>query len=479
MKREDILKICYDRAGRCVSGSLQKIVIQQIDNYDELEGDTFSEKIYLLKTQTHKPNCLTCGKPLKYPRSRGYATYCSDKCKANNQRWKDNRKGMGFQSPKVQQKIKDVMLERYGVNNISKASHIRERISQRMKSNGKNWRNSSETIKNTITKIESFGFEVLNIETNDETYYDLYCKKHNHQWRWSRIEDKTQTQYPICQYCHNEKTSLAEKEIAKFVQSLSNNVLLNDQSIIGPKELDIYLPDLKLAIEYNGTYWHGYHHCSFLSLDKLKKKSSEKRVLCQQLGIRVITIDECDWNDRPDVFKRFLIDQIKPRQRIYARNCEIKSIDSKTARQFCEYYHVNGYRASSERLGLFYNDKLICVATFSKYKQAYECVRLAFKTGYDIIGGWSKIQKHFGRPFLHYVNLKYFSGENKTGIGYRFVLKNGKILHRNSLQKKTGLYKYCKDIDPSISDFQNCINNKMTCVFDCGNDIRWYNKKEI
>ena len=32
--------------------------------------------------------------------------------------------------------------------------------------------------------------------------------------------------------------------------------ITNDRSVIPPKELDIYIPSLKIAIECNGCYWH-------------------------------------------------------------------------------------------------------------------------------------------------------------------------------------------------------------------------------
>ena len=139
------------------------------------------------------------------------------------------------------------------------------------------------------------------------------------------------------------------------------------------------------------------------------------------------------------------------------------------AKDFCQYYNINGFRGGKIQYGLYYKNNLICVAIFKKYKQNYECVRLVFKTGIEIIGGWKKIQKHFGKRFLHYVNLNYFQGENKTGIGYRIMIK-GKILHRGALQLKTGLLKYCKTIDSNLSDFQNCLNN--------GDDIKKYLENE-
>lgn len=32
--------------------------------------------------------------------------------------------------------------------------------------------------------------------------------------------------------------------------------MLNDRNVLKPAELDIYVPGKKLAIEYDGMYWH-------------------------------------------------------------------------------------------------------------------------------------------------------------------------------------------------------------------------------
>jgi len=57
--------------------------------------------------------------------------------------------------------------------------------------------------------------------------------------------------------------------------------------------LDIYLPDLKIAIEYNGIYWH--------SLPKSIIKDQIKQDECKRLGIDLLVINEQDWIDDKDI----------------------------------------------------------------------------------------------------------------------------------------------------------------------------------
>lgn len=407
------------------------------------------------------------------------------------------------------EKIKKTCLDKYGVDNIAKAAYIKNKTLQtNLDRYGETSPAKTDYVKKKAkqTIVSKYGSyanapgpsaskkkfldkrkieaECLNLEWLDEgqfrgkydngpIYYHFRCKKCD-----TEFTDDFHSGLPVCRVCNPilNQSSKTEKEIADYVKSIyTGTVLTNDRKTLNGKELDIFIPELKIAIEYNGTYWHGYRIDSQLSLADFKKKVEEKRLLCRNLGIRLITIDEADYVNNKEVFKRFLKDLILPRKRVFARKCILKEIDLKTAKDFCEYYHVDGYRNGSIKYGLYNNNELIVVAVFAKHKKYdYECIRLCYKTGYDVIGGWAKIIKHFGKRFLHYVNLKYFEGENKTGCGYRFWL-NKSIIDRRQLQK-ANLNKYFTNIDNSKSDFVNCLNNGAIAIFDLGNDIRIYNE---
>jgi hypothetical protein len=406
------------------------------------------------------------------------------------------------------EKSRKTNIEKYGVDNVAKNEDIKNKIKQtNLKKYGGIAPACNEEVKNKqrntiIKKYGSFDnmpgpkashekfikyrntlSEELGLEWIDQNefrgkydgkpiYYTFRCNKCG-----AIFKDDFHSGLPICRNCHPtlNGSSSQEEDIYKFITSVyTGTVIRHDRNVLNGKELDFYFPDLKVAIEYNGTYWHGYRKDTTLSLAEFKRKIEEKRLICESKDIRLITIDEADYVDRPDVFNRFIQDAICPRKRIFARNCIIKEIDTDTARKFCEYYHVNGFKGGYKKLGLFYNDELLTVAIFGKHpKYENECIRLTYKTGYDVIGGWAKIVRHFGKKFLHYVNLKYFRGENKTGCGYRFYIKK-KLVYRQQVQKKY-LKNYCNNIDESLSDFQNCLMNNGIAIFDVGNDIRIYN----
>lgn len=455
-------------------------------------------KVYVYKT--HPDICFKCNmsnriKEAPHPKA-------SEETKQKlKEAWKKR------DSKKEAEKRKQTCVERYGVDNVAKAESSKQKaIETNIAKYGVEYSSQSQEVKNKAkqTILNKYGtyskrpcYEVAHqkfiqyrqqecdtvsviwldkekfrgkYDENGPIYYNFECKICGRQFK-----DDFHSDIPTCRNCHPYTQSKDEEKIWQHIDKVyDGTVVRHDRKVLNGKELDIYLPDLQLAIEYNGIYWHGYRSDSTERISEFTKKVEEKRLLCKEKGIKLINIDEADFIDRPDVYLRFIDDLILPRKRVFARNCEIREIDLDTARDFCNYYHVNGYRGGSTKLGLYYNNELIVVAVFGRHpKYKNECIRLCYKTGYDVIGGWAKICKHFGKPFLHYVNLKYFDGENKTGCGYRFWYKK-RVFYRNELQKEN-LAHYLNKVDPNVSAFQNCLNNGAIAIFDVGNDIRFYN----
>lgn len=84
--------------------------------------------------------------------------------------------------------------------------------------------------------------------------------------------------------------SKGEKELCDFIKSIySGEVLENTRKFIGGKELDIYLPELKLAFEYNGEYLHKIHEEKEPGYHKNKQKA------CEENGVKLIEVWENDW----------------------------------------------------------------------------------------------------------------------------------------------------------------------------------------
>ena len=102
--------------------------------------------------------------------------------------------------------------------------------------------------------------------------------------------------------CHS--VSKPEIEVQEFVKSLGIEIENNTRQIIKPKELDIYIPSLKKAIEFNGEWWHYNPKNPECRGDTYHEDKTRR---CLELGIELLHIRERDWiNDREGVEKQII-----------------------------------------------------------------------------------------------------------------------------------------------------------------------------
>lgn len=108
-----------------------------------------------------------------------------------------------------------------------------------------------------------------------------------------------------CPKCSSKLYSKAEKEIVEFIKTFYNGKIEeNTYSVIKNEftdkylELDIYLPDINLAIEFNGKYWHSDEMIKNRT-EHLFKSANEyhnyKTKLCNDKNIKLIHIDEQEY----------------------------------------------------------------------------------------------------------------------------------------------------------------------------------------
>lgn len=195
-----------------------------------------------------------------------------------------------------------------------------------------------------------------------------------------------------CPYCYTKSkpryVSNLEDEVANYIKSIYNGKIIRNTTFPIYKELDIYIPDMKVAIEVNGTYWHSH-------LFKSKSYHIDKSKRCEAQGIRLIHVWEYEWfNER----QRPILENIIKNalglcdNKIYARKCKIKVIN-RTAdlREFFDNNNVQGFRPGKFAICLEYNDEIVMSYIFGHCyfgKGKYECevIRGATKLNYNVIG---------------------------------------------------------------------------------------------
>ena len=299
--------------------------------------------------------------------------------------------------------------------------------------------------------------------------------------------------------------SKEEKEIYEFVKCICPDTERRNRTVIKNLrsskflELDIYIPSKKIAIEYNGSYWHGENY------KKDKKSHLEKYQLCEEKNIRLITVFDKDWIENKGKVKGFLFNLLSNKIKIYGRKTEVKQIPFKEANDFYKKYHLkNGDSHFTVSYGLFYNGELVSAMSFSKPKFGnqkdieWDLSRYCVKFGCSVIGGAEKLFQSFLRDFspssiITYSDNDYFTGSvysklgfsmvKFTDIPYYWAKSNTVFLNRQKCQVKILKEKYPElyneAIENNVSNKEEYIMHKLGFykVYRCGNKKwNWNNK---
>lgn len=236
------------------------------------------------------------------------------------------------------------------------------------------------------------------------------------------------------------QTSRGEKEVVAYIKSISQDeVLENVRSVIPPKELDIYIPSKRLAIEYNGLAWHSDRPHDGGGIPDIETRRNakwrhlEKVLLCENAGIRLIHIFEDDWLYRLDIVKSILRNALGFSAAIPARKCTIMPISFSDYATFLQANHLLGPSPADIRIGLFYLGELvelIGIKSRGNHITGPELVRLAAKCGTYVQGGFSRllqyVRKNFPKcfPLTSYIDRGSFCGNGYAACGFVRVCEN-------------------------------------------------------
>lgn len=283
-----------------------------------------------------------------------------------------------------------------------------------------------------------------------------------------------------CPY-HNCNSSTKEKDVAEYVSSLGTTVFTNDRKALNGEELDVFIPDFNIAIEFDGIFWHN-------ELYKDKNYHITKTNKCKEKGIRLIHIFEDEWIYKKNIWKSMISNLFgKTKNKIYARKCCIKEVSSSEASQFLEENHIQGKCGSNIRYGLYFNDELVSLMTFGKTrhfigssKHEYELLRFCNKLNTNVIGGASKLFKHFIKEhnpnnIVSYADKRWSIGNLYEKLGFRlyneskpnyFYVIDGKRHNRFNFRKSILVERYGCPKEMSERNF--CKLQKWWRIYDCG-----------
>ena len=349
--------------------------------------------------------------------------------------------------------------------------------------------------------------KILQFETNTNNY--VICKicgkkltqitnRHlcKHGITKEQYIEKYQTNNLFCKRLHNiysskaiihnmnsnfVKTSKGEIEILNYIKELGFSCKSN-RTILNGKEIDMFIPSLKIGFEYNGLLWHTekYGKDKNYHIDKLNQ--------CLAKGIKLYQIYE----DEYELHKNIVLEKIKHilkkdnKTKINGRKCVIKIIKKEEAKHFLDKYHLQGFVNSNVYLGCFYKDIIVGVMTFKKINQEWELTRFATDYNYNCRGVGGKLFSYFKNNY-NFTIIKSFADRRwtvdfnnlYTNLGFKLdkILKpdyyyyNSKVnrykrFHKFLFRKKILVRKYNLDEKLTESEMVKILGYEK--IWNCG-----------
>ena len=287
-------------------------------------------------------------------------------------------------------------------------------------------------------------------------------------------------------------TSKGETEIKEFIEGLGFEIYKGkNRKLLEGKEIDLIIPSVKVAIEYNGLYYHTEN------MGKNSVYHLNKTLACNQLGYKLIHIFEDEWVVNKELVKSKLkhILGVSDGVKIGARKTFINKISKEDKSYFLDESHIQGNDKSDIFYGAYYGDILVGVMTFNSKRNMtknidgeYELSRFSTRQGYTISGLASKMLKQFINDYLPksiisfadrrwtadsnnnmYINLGFelVSILKPTYFYYNSKFNRYKRYHKFSFGKNNIKKKY-NGIDITKSESELTKELGFSKIWDCG-----------
>lgn len=302
--------------------------------------------------------------------------------------------------------------------------------------------------------------------------------------------------------------SAVENEIVQYIKEITDTkVIIHDRKVIGPKEIDIYLPEKMIGIEVNPTYTHNSSVGPYGEAPLDYRYHYAKSMLAESKGIFIFHIFGYEWTHKKAIVTSMLSNLLgENTDRIYARKCWISEVSAAEARSFLDENHRQGYANAPIRFGLFDEEtaEMVSIMTFGKMRKSigtsnedlsdcYELVRFCSKLNTSVVGGASKLFKHFVNTYnptriRSFSDVAHTRGNLYSALGFKFIRQSDPgyvwvdsrtdlAYHRYNSQKQN-IRKFLHDdkIDLSLPESEIMKSHGFVQVFDCGTKLwEWRN----
>lgn len=220
-----------------------------------------------------------------------------------------------FKSPIVREHHRQNCLEEHGVEYTTQRRDV---IDKQLKTQRRNYYTSHlmhDSSYKPLFTIEQFA----NAKRTDQLWWQCLNEDCRHVFaapyaRYCQCAGHLDKFCPFCRSPYQRNASRTEYQIAKFIrENFKGLEVIHHQKvnrhIIPPNEIDIWIPEKKIAIEYNGVFWHSVEFDTRYRRTT-KNKIFDKTVKCESLGIRLVHIYEDEWRGNCQKTKDLICDII-------------------------------------------------------------------------------------------------------------------------------------------------------------------------
>lgn len=357
------------------------------------------------------------------------------------------------QHEKTKDKTRKTNLKKYGCVNVGQNNIIKEKIKNtfNIKYKGHPFKDSYILNKIKTTLISKYNednyfktaefklnrdnilfnkYKQLNLISVKDGNYVIYCEKCEKVFEINNdtLNRRLRNNSKLCILCNPlGHTSISEPEHRLFDLIRSNydgEIIQNDRKLLSGLELDIYLPAIKLAFEYNGIYWHSnYYKASDYHLNKSN--------LCEQLGINLVHIYEDDWKGYKNNIIKTNILKLLGKNCIYLQPNEhyniIENIDNDICKQFVDENSITSIDFLVNNISLYIGDILVAIMFFDNDNISH-CEHIDYNGSLHILFDYiikkynfNKIDIYIDRswPLVdEYLKLGFTIAENMEPIKY-------------------------------------------------------------
>jgi hypothetical protein len=255
-------------------------------------------------------------------------------------------------------------------------------------------------------------------ELNEKTPFEVSTGSGYKAWwecdekhRWlATVNDRVGRKRGCPQCWARTYVSKPETEILELLTSLRFTVEQSNRTVLGRnRELDLYVPDKKFGIEFNGLYWHSEAQ----GKGKGDQYHKAKYDAATAAGIQLVQIWEDDWRDRKPAVMRALahklgvtsmLAQVRPElsdvtSKVFARKTKAVLLTTQQAQVFLEANHFQGFASGSYYVGLEGVDGVLRAVMVLKREADGVLNIVRYATAGSVTGGFTKLLSHATKTY--------------------------------------------------------------------------------